>query len=68
MFQDEEILEDPACNPNNPQKITFQDITSAAFKIKSGIELTPCIVKLYSDSLIFLINLITFCRDLTYQI
>lgn len=38
---DEEI-EDPFCNANNPLKITFQDVTSAAFMIKNGVELTPC--------------------------
>lgn len=33
---------DPFCNADNPQIITFQDVTSAAFKIKNGIEYTPC--------------------------
>ena len=36
------MFEDPLCNPNNVQVITFQDVTSAAFKIKNGIEYTPC--------------------------
>lgn len=35
-------LDDKFCDPNNPQIITFQDITSAAFMIKNGIEYTPC--------------------------
>ncbi|XP_053694521.1 L-threonine ammonia-lyase [Sabethes cyaneus] len=35
-------FEDPFCNADNPQIITFQDVTSAAFKIKKGIEHTPC--------------------------
>lgn len=35
-------LEDPLCSPNNVQKITFQDVTTAAFLIKGGIEYTPC--------------------------
>lgn len=35
-------LEDPLCSPNNIQKITFQDVTKAAFLIKGGIEYTPC--------------------------
>lgn len=39
-------LEDPFCDPKNPRIITFHDITSAAFKIKSGIEITPCPVRL----------------------
>lgn len=33
---------DPFCNADNPQIITFQDVTSAAFRIKKGIEYTPC--------------------------
>lgn len=33
---------DPFCNADNPQIITFQDVTSAAFRIKNGIEYTPC--------------------------
>lgn len=37
-----EEFADPFCNADNPQIITFQDVTSAAFKIKSGIEHTPC--------------------------
>lgn len=34
---------DPFCNPDEPHVIQFEDITSAAFKIKSGVVLTPCI-------------------------
>lgn len=37
----EEII-DPQCDPNNPKKISFQDVTSAALLIKDGIEKTPC--------------------------
>lgn len=35
---------DPHCLAEKPIKIKFQDITSAAFMIKSGIEYTPCTV------------------------
>jgi threonine dehydratase len=35
-------LEDPSCNPESPLKVTFEEITSAAYKIKSGIVNTPC--------------------------
>lgn len=35
-------LEDPLCSPNNIQKISFQDVTTAAFLIKGGVEYTPC--------------------------
>ena len=45
-FSDEaqpaEELFDPWCDPANPQVIQFQDISAAAFKIKSGIMMTPC--------------------------
>lgn len=37
--------EDPLCNPSKPVKITFQDITSAAFMIRGGVYKTPCSVK-----------------------
>lgn len=35
-------LFDPWCDPNNPRIVQFQDISAAAFKIKSGIMNTPC--------------------------
>ncbi|XP_058821522.1 L-threonine ammonia-lyase-like [Topomyia yanbarensis] len=38
----QEEFTDPFCNADNPQIISFQDVTSAAFKIKKGIEFTPC--------------------------
>ncbi|XP_053984762.1 L-threonine ammonia-lyase isoform X2 [Hylaeus volcanicus] len=38
-----EPLVDPFCVEENPQKITFEDITSAAFKIKCGVVNTPCV-------------------------
>jgi len=47
--EDEEVVEDPACDPNNPQKIFFEDITSAAFKIKNGVLMTPCMKSHLSD-------------------
>lgn len=37
-------VSDPNCVADKPYKVTFQDITSAAFVIKSGIEYTPCTV------------------------
>lgn len=43
--QNEEELVDPQCVEENPHKITFEDITSAAFKIKGGIINTPCVVR-----------------------
>lgn len=43
-------LEDPLCSPNNIHKITFQDVTTAAFLIKDGVEYTPCPVIAIRDS------------------
>ncbi|XP_071439073.1 L-threonine ammonia-lyase [Hetaerina americana] len=37
-----EALVDPWCSSTKPQKIMFEDITSAAFKVKQGILVTPC--------------------------
>ncbi|EYC10005.1 hypothetical protein Y032_0058g2936 [Ancylostoma ceylanicum] len=33
---------DPACDPDHPVKITFSDVSSAAFNIKNGVLRTPC--------------------------
>ena len=38
------VVDDPSCNPDRPLKVTFEEITSAAYKIKSGIINTPCSV------------------------
>lgn len=45
-----EIMEDPACLPENPQRITFEDVTSASYIVKSGIANTPCIKSHLSDT------------------
>lgn len=37
--------EDVMCDPNNPVVVSFEDVTSAAFKIKHGTEYTPCPVR-----------------------
>lgn len=37
---------------DQPHKITFEDITSAAFKIKSGIINTPCVVSTCNNILV----------------
>lgn len=39
---DQPDLFDPWCDPNRPRIVQFQDISAAAFKIKSGIMNTPC--------------------------
>lgn len=38
-------VSDPHCLADNPIKVNFQDITSASFMIRSGVEYTPCTVK-----------------------
>lgn len=48
---DEDEIEDPNCLESNPLKLTFEDITSAAYKIKDGVIKTACTVS------------ITFCFD-----
>ncbi|GFN77273.1 L-threonine ammonia-lyase-like [Plakobranchus ocellatus] len=37
-----EDVADPYCNPDCPQVINFNDVSAAAYKIKGGIEKTPC--------------------------
>ncbi|XP_052225619.1 L-threonine ammonia-lyase-like isoform X2 [Dreissena polymorpha] len=39
----EEVILDKFCDPDNPITITFQDISAAAYKIRDGIERTPCL-------------------------
>ena len=39
-----EDLIDRFCDPNNPVKISFNDISAAAYRIKGGVEFTPCTV------------------------
>lgn len=38
----EEDLKDPYCDPDKPIKVSFQDVSAAAFKIRGGVEKTPC--------------------------
>lgn len=44
LSEEEVDIVDPHCTATNPYTVTFQDITSAAFLIKNGIEYTPCTV------------------------
>lgn len=41
-----EDLFDKFCDPEKPTRIQFNDISAAAYKIKGGVEVTPCTVKL----------------------
>nr|XP_034833940.1 L-threonine ammonia-lyase-like [Maniola hyperantus]XP_034833941.1 L-threonine ammonia-lyase-like [Maniola hyperantus] len=34
---------DPMCDKGNPQKISFEDVSAATFRIQSGITKTPCV-------------------------
>lgn len=36
---------DKYCDPNNPIKVTFNDVSSAAYRIKGGLDVTPCTVR-----------------------
>ncbi|XP_070562847.1 L-threonine ammonia-lyase-like [Ptychodera flava] len=38
----EEELKDEFCDPENPIVVRFQDVSAAAYKIKNGIQRTPC--------------------------
>lgn len=40
-----EDLKDPYCNPEKPINISFNDISAAAYRLKGGIENTPCTVR-----------------------
>lgn len=44
VAEDEANLEDPLCTARTARKITFQDVTTASFLIKGGVECTPCTV------------------------
>ncbi|GAU98520.1 hypothetical protein RvY_09654-2 [Ramazzottius varieornatus] len=35
-------LYDPACDPEHPKVITFQDISAAQYRLRGGIQYTPC--------------------------
>ncbi|KAJ0173574.1 hypothetical protein K1T71_010723 [Dendrolimus kikuchii] len=40
---------DPMCDKENPQKISFEDVSAAAYRIQSGIVKTPCVRSHMSD-------------------
>ena len=37
-----EDMIDSFCVPEKPVKVTFNDVSAAAYRIKSGVEFTPC--------------------------
>ncbi|XP_066254982.1 L-threonine ammonia-lyase isoform X2 [Euwallacea similis] len=42
LNETEDLPDDPFCDPEKPVRITFEEITSAAYKIRSGVKNTPC--------------------------
>ena len=44
-----EPLVDKFCDPANPIKVLFQDVSAAAYKIKNGVMKTPCTVSFTSN-------------------
>ena len=40
-----EDLIDQFCDPDHPVRVTFNDISAAAYRIKGGVENTPCTVR-----------------------
>ncbi|PIK55793.1 putative threo-3-hydroxyaspartate ammonia-lyase-like [Apostichopus japonicus] len=48
---DEEEIKDPACDPDNPVKVKFQDVSAAAYKIRNGVQRTSCQKSRLSDML-----------------
>ncbi|KAK7468186.1 hypothetical protein BaRGS_00036599 [Batillaria attramentaria] len=38
----EEEMKDKFCDPENPVSISFRDISAAAYKIRDGVQYTPC--------------------------
>ncbi|XP_076165427.1 serine racemase [Ptiloglossa arizonensis] len=50
FHENKEQLIDPNCVAEDPKKITFEDIISAAFKIKHGVINTPCVRSRLSES------------------
>lgn len=41
-----EEIKDPWCEPENPRRIPFELVTSAAYRIRDGVVKTPCDVNL----------------------
>ena len=44
LVTDDKDLKDPYCDADHPVEIKFRDISAAAYKIKGGIQHTPCTV------------------------
>ena len=44
--ESEDDVTDPFCDPLHPVVLQFPEISAAAFKIRGGIERTPCYVSI----------------------
>ncbi len=44
-------LKDEFCDPENPIQVHFQDVSAAAYKIRGGVQRTPCQVCLVAIKL-----------------
>ena len=42
----EDDIKDAFCDPENPVVVQFPEVSAAAFKIKGGVERTPCNVSI----------------------
>ena len=40
-------LKDEFCDPENPIQVHFQDVSAAAYKIRGGVQRTPCTVSIW---------------------
>ena len=69
-IDDEEELKDHFCDPDNPVIVQFQDVSAAAYKIKSGIERTPCPVSMGTEIVLNSIFLFIrkFSRNFGYRL
>ena len=43
-----EDVKDQFCDPENPVEVSFNDISAAGYRVRGGIEYTPCTVSLNS--------------------
>lgn len=57
----EEDLIDPCSKADNPVKINFNDISAAAYRLKGGIENTPCTVSSLHYIISISLNLFHLC-------
>jgi threonine dehydratase len=62
----DEDLYDEWCDPKNPRILRFEEIAAAAYRIKYGVEKTPCTVCILSlkfDSFLFDLYRVHICQE-----